>query len=213
MQPVALRYGVLQISPCREGTVALTRFARTAAVETGGEIHDGAWVAELTGDFLTGWPKGMRLIVRKGRPHPGAQLRLRDADGMWLTCFAANTSDRPIAELELCHRLRVRSEDRIHAARAAGLRTVPLHRPEPDLAGDRADRSRPAGLDADARPDRQGQALGAPPITLRLFTAAGQLVTTGRRNPPPGPATSPQPSTGSLNCPTPDAQPIPRPLR
>lgn len=116
MQPVALRYGVLQISPCREGTVALTRFARTTAVETGGEIHDGAWVAELTGDFLTGWPKGMRLIVRKGRPHPGAQLRLRDADGMWLTCFAANTSDRPIAELELCHRLRVRSEDRIHAA-------------------------------------------------------------------------------------------------
>lgn len=28
------------------------------------------------------------------------------------------------------------------------------HGPEPDLAGDRTDRSRPAGLDADARPDR-----------------------------------------------------------
>lgn len=30
--------------------------AWTAAVETGGEIRDGAWVAELTGDVLDGWP-------------------------------------------------------------------------------------------------------------------------------------------------------------
>ncbi|NEA15552.1 IS1380 family transposase, partial [Streptomyces halstedii] len=73
--------------------------AWTAAVETGGEIRDGAWVAELTGDVLDGWPGGMRLIVRKERPHPGAQLRLTDADGMRLTCFATNTAGRPIAEL------------------------------------------------------------------------------------------------------------------
>jgi hypothetical protein len=39
------------------------------AVEPDGEIRDGAWVAELTGDVLAGWPKGMRLIVRKERPH------------------------------------------------------------------------------------------------------------------------------------------------
>jgi hypothetical protein len=45
--------------------------AWTAAVETGGEIRDGAWVAELAGGVLDGWPKGMRLIVRKERPHPG----------------------------------------------------------------------------------------------------------------------------------------------
>lgn len=44
--------------------------AWTPAVETGGGIRDGAWGAELTGDVLTGWPKGMRLIVRKERPHP-----------------------------------------------------------------------------------------------------------------------------------------------
>ncbi|GGK28326.1 hypothetical protein GCM10011583_70390 [Streptomyces camponoticapitis] len=80
--------------------------AWTPAVEADGEIRDGAWVAELTGDILTGWPKGMRLIVRKERPHPGAQLRLTDADGMRLTCFATNTSGRPIAELR--HRLRAR---------------------------------------------------------------------------------------------------------
>jgi hypothetical protein len=102
--------------------------AWTPAVEADGEIRDGAWVAELTGDVLTGWPKDMRLIVRKERPHPGAQLRLTDADGMRLTCFATNTTGLPIAGLELRHRLRARAEDRIRAARAAGLRNLPLKR-------------------------------------------------------------------------------------
>ncbi len=46
----------------------------TPAIETDGEVRDGTWVAELTGDVLTGWPKGMRLVIRKERPHPGAQL-------------------------------------------------------------------------------------------------------------------------------------------
>ncbi|RPK38430.1 hypothetical protein EES39_28380 [Streptomyces sp. ADI92-24] len=38
-----------------------------------------AWVAELDGDVLRGWPKEMRLTVRKERPHPCAQLRITDA--------------------------------------------------------------------------------------------------------------------------------------
>jgi Transposase DDE domain group 1 len=34
-------------------------------------VHPGAWVAEITGMLdLAGWPKGMRVIVRKERPHP-----------------------------------------------------------------------------------------------------------------------------------------------
>ncbi len=74
--------------------------AWTPALETGGEVRDGAWGAEPTGDILQGWPKGMRLIVRKERPHPGAQLRITDADDMQVTCFATNTADRPIAQLE-----------------------------------------------------------------------------------------------------------------
>ncbi|MFC5911701.1 IS1380 family transposase, partial [Streptacidiphilus monticola] len=55
--------------------------AWTPAVEPDGRVRDGAWVAELAGDVLRGWPPGMRLIVRKERPHPGAQLRITDADG------------------------------------------------------------------------------------------------------------------------------------
>ncbi len=64
----------------------------------------------------------MRLITRKERPHPGAQLRITDADGMRITCLATNTPDRPIAELELRHRQRARAGDRIRAARATGRR-------------------------------------------------------------------------------------------
>ena len=51
-------------------------------------------VAGLTGDILDGRPRDMWLIVRKERPHPGAQLRITDAQGMRVTCFATDTADR-----------------------------------------------------------------------------------------------------------------------
>jgi hypothetical protein len=73
--------------------------AWTSTVETDGKVRDGAWVAELTGKLLDSWPKDMRLVFRKDRPHPEAQLRITDADGMRITRFAANTPDRPIAYL------------------------------------------------------------------------------------------------------------------
>ena len=51
-------------------------------------------MVELT-DLLdltaTGWPPGMRVIVCKERPHPGAQLRITDVDGHRITAFATNT--------------------------------------------------------------------------------------------------------------------------
>lgn len=157
--------------------------AWTPAVETGGEAGDGAWVAELTGKLLDSRPRGMRLIVRKERPHPGAQLRITEADGMWITCFATNTPDRPIAELELRHRLRARAEDRIRAARATGLRNLPLHTtaqnnvwPEiVQIAPDLPAWMPMLALTGEARlwePRR---------LRLRLFSAAAQLVTAGRR--------------------------------
>ena len=90
--------------------------------------RDGAWVAEATGVLdLTGWPKGMRVIVRKERPHPGAQLRFTDADGLRLTAFATNTARGQLADLELRHRRRARAEDRIRAAKNTGLTNLPLH--------------------------------------------------------------------------------------
>ena len=75
------------------------------AYDSDGSVRDGAWVAELTGLLdLTGWPKGMRVIVRKERPHPGAQLRFTDADGLRVTAFVTNTSRGQLADLELRHR-------------------------------------------------------------------------------------------------------------
>ncbi|WP_093803855.1 IS1380 family transposase [Streptomyces sp. Wb2n-11] len=157
--------------------------AWTPAVGTDGSVRDAAWVAELTGGLLDGRPKGMRLIVRKERPHPGTQLRITDADGMRITCFATHTPDRPIADLELRHRLCARAEDRIRAARATGLRNLPLHSTAQNkvwleivqTALDLLAWMPMLALTGRARlwePRR---------LRFRLFTAAGQLVTTGRR--------------------------------
>ena len=75
---------------------------------------------------LATWPKGMRVIVRKERPHPGAQLRFTDIDGHRFTCFATSTKRGQLADLELRHRRRARCEDRIRCAKDTGLRNLPL---------------------------------------------------------------------------------------
>lgn len=103
----------------------------TPAYDADGEARDGAWVAELTNLLdLDGWPKGMRVIVRRERPHPGAQLRFEDAGGYRLTAFATNTAvggpGRQLPDLELRHRRRARAEDRIRIAKDTGLANLPL---------------------------------------------------------------------------------------
>src|SRR2546423_2107303 len=81
----------------------------TPAYDADGDVRDGAWVVEATGIVtLSGWPPGMRLIVRKERPHPGAQLRFTDRDGMRLTAFVTNTPTGQLPDLELRHRQRAR---------------------------------------------------------------------------------------------------------
>jgi hypothetical protein len=99
-----------------------------AAYDVGGQVRPGAWVAEITGILdLSGWPAGMRGIVRKERPHPGAQLRFTDIDGHRFTAFAASTKGGQLASLELRHRRRARCEDRIRCAKDIGLRNLPRH--------------------------------------------------------------------------------------
>jgi hypothetical protein len=97
------------------------------ALDAHDQERDGAWVAELTGLLdLSSWPKGMRVIVRKERPHPGAQLRITDVDGLRVTAFATNSRVGQLADLELRHRRRARCEDRIRNAKDTGLRNLPL---------------------------------------------------------------------------------------
>jgi len=98
------------------------------AVDADGGIRDGAFVAEVTGLLnLSSWPAGMRVIVRKERPHPGAQLRITDVDGNRVTAFATNTARGQLPALELRHRQRARAEDRIRCAKDTGLTNLPLH--------------------------------------------------------------------------------------
>src|SRR5665811_1510341 len=99
----------------------------TSAYDAVDEVRDGAWVAELTDLMdLSSWPAGMRVIVRKERPHPGAQLRFEDVDGMRITAFATNTTRGQLPDLELRHRRRARCEDRIRIAKDTGLANLPL---------------------------------------------------------------------------------------
>jgi hypothetical protein len=64
---------------------------RTPAYDGDDKIREGAHVAEVS-DLLDltrqGWPAGMRVIVRREKPHPGAQLRITDANGWRITAFA-----------------------------------------------------------------------------------------------------------------------------
>ena len=96
------------------------------------ELREGAWVFEATGLLdLSGWPPGSRLLLRRERPHPGAQLRFTDVDGHRITAVLTNTPIGIIpgqaAGLELRHRQHARVEDRIREAKATGLRNLPCH--------------------------------------------------------------------------------------
>ncbi len=97
------------------------------ALDPDGAPREGAWVAELTDRIdLSAWPEGTRLICRKERPHPGAQLRFSDPEGHRYQCFITDQRGRSLAELELRHRLHARVEDRIQESQELGLGRLPL---------------------------------------------------------------------------------------
>ena len=77
-----------------------------------------AQVADLTGLLddpeRAGWPAGMRVLVRRERPHPGAKLTLMEAvDGWRYQCVATDTAAGQLAWLEARHRAHARVEDKI----------------------------------------------------------------------------------------------------
>jgi hypothetical protein len=66
----------------RDAILALPEAAWRPAIDGDNQPRDGAWVAELTDHLaLDAWPEGSRLIVRRERPHPGAQTPARDEEG------------------------------------------------------------------------------------------------------------------------------------
>jgi hypothetical protein len=168
----------------QEAILKIPACAWTTAYDADGQARPGAWVAEITGMLdPSAWPKGMRVIVRKERPHPGAQLRFSDLDGHRFTCFATSTKSGQLADLELRHRRRARCEDRIRCAKDTGLRNLPLQGFTQNqiwceivaMACELLAWMQMLALDGPARrwePKR---------LRLRLFSAAGRIVRGGRR--------------------------------
>ena len=112
----------------REAIVALPRSAWRQAIDAEGKAREGAQVAELTEAIdLSTWPEGTRLIVRRERPHPGAQFCVfDDAHGYRHTAFITDQADSDIATLELRHRRRARVEDAIRCGKETGMRALPF---------------------------------------------------------------------------------------
>jgi Transposase DDE domain group 1 len=112
------------------GVAALPETAWTPAIDIDGDPREGAAVAELTGllpaAMFRDYPAGMRVIVRRERPHPGAQLDLiEERDGWRYTCFATDTQAGQHAWLDARHRSHARVEDRIRTGKDTGLGRFP----------------------------------------------------------------------------------------
>ena len=114
-------------APVRDAISLLPDQAWSPASDADSGVRDGDDVAELTGLLeLTGWPGGMRLIARRERPHPGAQLSLfEEADGWRYQAFVANTPAGQLAFLEARHRAHARVENRIRHAKDSCLGRFP----------------------------------------------------------------------------------------
>jgi hypothetical protein len=112
----------------REQILGLGEAAWEPAVNQDGEAREGAWVTELTGLLdLSPWPSGTRLICRRERSHPGAQLTFTDLDGRRFQCFITDQPDRDIAALEVLHRQHAEVEDRVKTLKATGAARLPFH--------------------------------------------------------------------------------------
>jgi hypothetical protein len=99
------------------------------ALDTDGEPRDGAEICELTGLVGDdGYPAGTRFIVRRERPHPGAQLSLFDTiEGLRHQVMATDTppGQGSIQFLEARHRAHARVEDRIRCGKDTGFGRFP----------------------------------------------------------------------------------------
>ena len=176
--------GFAVTAPVAAAVAKLRKRSWTPAYNGNGVQREGADVAELTRLLdLTGWPPGMRVIVRRERPHPGAQLRVTDVDGNRITCFATNTRKGQLAALEQRHRNRARCEDRIRCGKDTGMRNLPYQ----DTASNRI-WLEIVQLAEDLLAWTQALALTgkhrvAEPKRLRLclFAVAGRLIRTARR--------------------------------
>ena len=214
---------------CREARIRfsvgydLTETVRGAILE----IPAGAWVAaqdqdggerpngqvcEITSQLdLSTWPAGSRVLVRRERAHPGAQLTFTDHDGHRFQAILTDQPDSDIAAIERDHRGRARVEDHIRNDKDTGLRNLPFSDFEHNrvwlelvaLAHDLicwTQRLLLSGELAKASPSACATACCTSPPASPCTPAPPSCA---YKRPGPGPASSPPPSRASKRSPRP----------
>jgi len=177
----------------RAAITTLSPSAWSAALDAEGQVRDGAQVAELTGLLdLGGWPAGMRVIVRRERPHPrrstvavrgGRRLalhRVRHQHPAGTAAMAGGPPPRPRPG---------RGPDPLRERHRSGPATLPGIRDQPSLVPRRRDRRRPDRLATDPRPGRRVGARGTQTAALPAATHRS----------PPRPRTTPPLATHPID--------------
>jgi Transposase DDE domain group 1 len=170
--------------PIRAAILEIPEDAWVVALDQDGSERENGEVCEITDMVdLSAWPEGSRLIVRRERPHPGAQLSFTDHDGYRFQAILTDQTDPDIAVLECRHRQHAHVEDRIRDDKDTGLAKFPFKEFALNevwleivmLAHDLLVWTQALALDgelAKAEPKR---------IRYRLLHVAGRLAFSGRR--------------------------------
>jgi hypothetical protein len=168
----------------RQAIVEIPEDAWIPALDQDGSVRENGEVCEITNRVdLSSWPEGSRLIIRRERPHPGAQLSFTDHDGYRFQAILTDQTDTDIAIIERRHRQRARIEDRIRDDKDTGLAKLPFKEFALNevwleivlLAHDLIVWTQALLLDGElqkAEPKR---------LRYRLFHVAGRLAFSGRR--------------------------------
>jgi hypothetical protein len=102
--------------------------AWTGAIDQHDSPRCNGQVVEITDRLdLSSWPQGSRVIVRRERPHPGAQYSFTDHDGHRFQATLTDDPEPDIRILERDHRGRARAENHIRDDKDTGLSKFPFH--------------------------------------------------------------------------------------
>ncbi len=124
-----LRYtvGYELTDPVRAAILKIPENAWIAALATDGSERENGQIAEISERLdLTAWPTGSRVIVRRERAHPGAQLAFTDHDGHRFQAVLTDQPDPDIRVLERRQRQRAHAETHIRNDKDTGLRNLPF---------------------------------------------------------------------------------------
>ena len=111
----------------RGAILTIPKDAWVPALDQDGSARKNGEVCEITGMVdLSAWPEDSRLVVRRERPHPGAQLSFTDDDGYRFQAILTDQADTDIAVLECRHRQHAHVEDRIRDDKDTGLSKFPF---------------------------------------------------------------------------------------